>query len=62
MDQNNLIARCEKLLHELGISKTSFCKRIDLSTSAYYVWKSGTLKLAEETEGRISNFLEGFGF
>lgn len=62
LEQNNLIIRCENLLHELGISKTSFCKRIDLSTSAYYAWKSGALKLSEETEERITRFLERFGF
>ena len=62
MEENDLILRCEKLMDEMGVSKAAFCKRVNLSTSAYYAWKSGVLKLSKETMDRISRFIERFGF
>ena len=62
IEQKQLCKRCTKMMDDVGISKTSFCKRIALSTSAFYVWKAGNLELSKTTLDRIDTFLARFGY
>jgi len=54
--------RCKKFMDELGIPVTSFCRRIDLSLSGYYGWKTGEIKLSQATLERIDSYLKHYGF
>lgn len=47
-------------LDKYGTPKTVFCKRIGISASALYRFLKGDLYLSEETEQRISEYLEQF--
>ncbi len=61
-DGKELLARCERFMSELGISKTAFCSRIELSTNGYFAWRAGTLKLSEATLRRIDGYLQKYNF
>lgn len=54
--------RCKKMIEELSIPVTRFCKSIRLSTSSYYDWQNQKLKLSDSTEKRINEYLEKYGF
>ena len=54
--------RVKRFLLEFGIPVTEFCRRIDLSTSCYYEWLRGDLKLCQATLSRIENYLAKYGF
>lgn len=57
-----LIDRCEIFMDALGVPTTSFCKRINLSPSGFYRWKSGSVKLSDVTLERIDRYLTQYGF
>ena len=59
---NDLIKRCENMMNELGIPLTAFCKKIELSPSAYYKLRNGDLKVSQETAQRIETFLGKYNF
>ena len=59
---DELKERCARFLSELGIATTKFCDRVQVSTSAYYAWKAGTLKLSEDTLNRIDSYLKQYNF
>lgn len=59
---NDLIKRCENMMNELGIPLTAFCKKIELSPSAYYKLRHGDLKVSQETAQRIETFLGKYNF
>ena len=54
--------RCAKFLSELGVAVTVFCRKIGISTTAYYRWQADDLNLSIETERRIATYLEKFGY
>lgn len=47
----------KKTLHEIGIPATIFCRKMQISTAAYYRWLHGDLKLSAEKEQNIRNYI-----
>ena len=62
MNNQNLLERSQRFIDDLGIPVTKFCERVKLSTSGYYAWRNGQLKLSSETMGRIDNYLKQYNF
>lgn len=46
-------AQVKKLLQEVGIPTTAFCKKIGISTTAFYRWLRDDLRLSDEKERTI---------
>ncbi len=61
-DSMNLITRSQKMIDELGISVTSFCRNIGISTSYFYYVKNGKMELSNEVKERLNNYLTKYGF
>lgn len=57
-----LIRRCCNFIDEFGIPITVFCRKINISTRAFYDWKSGKLTLSDNTLKRIENYIGKYGF
>lgn len=57
-----IIERIERMMEELRLPATSFCKNVDISTSTYYRVIKGELNLSAETAARIDNYLKRYGF
>lgn len=57
-----LYERCQIFMDELGIPVTSFCRRIKLSLSSFYGWRSGDVILSENTLKRIDEYLKKYNF
>jgi len=53
----NLQAQTHKALQEIGIPITTFCKRMKISTAAYYRWQHNDLKLSQEKENNIRKYI-----
>ena len=49
-----------EVLAKIGIPVTRFCRAIDISSATYYRWLAGDLKLSDETESRIKNYINKF--
>lgn len=47
----------KKTLQEVGIPTTTFCKRMQISTAAYYRWLHKDLRLSEEKENKIKKYI-----
>lgn len=47
----------KKTLHEVGIPVTKFCRQTQISTTAFYRWLSGDLRLSAEKEQNIRNYI-----
>lgn len=47
----------KKTLHEISIPATIFCRKMQISTAAYYRWLHGDLKLSAEKEQNIRNYI-----
>lgn len=58
----NLLERCEHFISELGVSKSKFCRNVQISESSYYAWRTGHLTLSEETLKRIDEYLKNYNF
>lgn len=58
----NLRNRCDRFMAELGVSVTQFCKHIQLSSSGFYAWRNGQLKLSDATLARIDGYLRKYNF
>ena len=58
----SLKKRCKQMIKELGIPVTAFCRKVDISTSAYYAWHRETIDLSETTLDRIGKYLSKYGF
>ena len=56
-EQMNIQAQTHKTLQEIGIPITTFCKRMKISTAAYYRWQHNDLKLSTKTEERIKKYV-----
>ncbi len=57
-----LIRRCCNFIDEFGVPITTFCRKINISTRAFYDWKRGKLNLSENTLKRIENYIGKYGF
>ena len=57
-----LIKRCMRFISELGVPVTTFCKKVEISSSTFYKWVSGDLKLSDKTEQRIKEYIEKFQY
>lgn len=60
MEQGDL-EFCVWFLNEVGVPVT-FCKKVGISTSTFYAWKHGRLKLAAATLQRIKNYLKNYNY
>ena len=47
---------------ELSIPVTAFCRKVNISASAYYAWHRGTIDLSAATLDRIDKYLKKYGF
>ena len=54
--------RCLSFITALHLPVSRFCRNVDISPTAYYRWQSDDLRLSENTENRIKNYLEQFGY
>lgn len=54
--------RINTFLNEFGIPATAFCKRVNISYSAYQNWKRDIQKFSEKTQNRISDYLAKYSF
>ena len=52
--------KIKEYLDKYRTPKTVFCQRVGISASALYRYLKGDLYLSEETEQRISDYLEQF--
>lgn len=58
----SLQKRCKQMIKELGIPVTAFCRKVNISASAYYAWHRGTMDLSASTLARIEEYLSRYGF
>ncbi len=58
----DLIKRSQNMIDELGISITSFCRNIGISTSYFYYVKNGKMDFSSEVAERLNKYLSKYGF
>lgn len=56
----NLQKQTRKVLKDVGIPVSVFCRRLQISDTAFYRWQNMDLKLSAETENRIQNYINKF--
>lgn len=61
-DNMDLMARSQKMIDELGISITNFCRNIGISTAYFYYVKNGKMDFSDEVAQRLNNYLKKYGF
>lgn len=49
--------QAKKTLHEVGIPISVFCRKMQISQTAYYRWLSGDLRLSADNESKIRKFI-----
>ena len=54
--------RVKNLIADLELPITVFCRKVQISQSAYYRWMDGTINFKEETEDRVRAVLDKYGF
>ena len=54
---NDTRIKTHKLLKEIGIPVSVFCRKIGISQTAYYRWQTGDLRLSDEKETRIRQYV-----
>ena len=59
-EQMNLRQQTRKILDEIGIPVSVFCRKMQISDTAFYRWQKMDLKLSAETENRIQNYINQF--
>lgn len=57
-----LIKRCCNFINEFGIPVTVFCRKVNISTKAFYDWQKGKLNLSSQTLERIETYIDKYGF
>ena len=50
-----------KTLQEVGVPITSFCKRMQISTTAFYRWLHSDLRISNTKEAKIKNYIQKLG-
>lgn len=58
----NLIKRSQKMIDELGVTVTAFCRNIGISPSYFYYVKNGKMELSKEVSDRLTEYLNKYGF
>lgn len=58
----DLKERCKKMIQEMSITVTGFCRNIDLSTKSYYDWMNDKVELSKKRLESIEKYLEKYGF
>lgn len=58
----SLQKRCKQMITELSIPVTAFCRKVNISASAYYAWHRGTMDFSATTLARIEEYLSRYGF
>lgn len=53
----NLQKQTRKVLDEIGIPVSVFCRRMQISDTAFYRWQHDDLQLSENTENRIKEYV-----
>lgn len=54
--------RCKQMIKELSIPTTAFCRKVHISTSAYYQWQKNLVVLSDAALKRMDEFLSKYGF
>ena len=49
--------KTKKIIDEFQIPVAKFCRKVGISGAAYYRWQNGDLRLSEETEARIREYI-----
>jgi transposase-like protein len=55
---NDLKRRCKTMIATTEVPVSKFCRRIGISSTAYYRWQNGDLQLGEKTLKAIQADLE----
>lgn len=62
VNEMTLIERCQKMIDELSIPTTKFCKHIGVAPSSFYAWRRDIIKFSDKTLKRIDEYLSKYGF
>ena len=64
MKNNNqtVMERAMRFLDEMGTPSTKFCERVQIAGSTFYAWRSGKLRLSDDTLARIDDYLRKYNF
>ena len=54
--------RCTSFLDSLGLPISRFCRKVELSDTAYHRWIRNDLKLSDKATARIDSFLKRYGW
>lgn len=62
MNQTTLKKRVKQYLSDTGIPRTSFCKRVHISTTYLYKWLHDKRTFSEDVAERIDEYLKRFNY
>lgn len=57
-----LYERCFRFCNELGVAVTRFCSNVGISPTTLYRWRNQEIDVSEQTQRRIADYLERFGY
>ena len=62
MNQQPLKQRVQNYIEDSGIPRTTFCKRINISTGYLYKWLHNERTFSDEVVERIEAYLNKYGY
>ena len=62
MNQQPLKQRVQNYIEDSGIPRTTFCKRINISTGYLYKWLHDERTFSDEVVERIEAYLNKYGY
>lgn len=62
MDGEALRQRCGKFLEESDMPIARMCRKLNLSTTAFYKWRGSELNLTDKRLEDIDKYLTKFGY
>ena len=62
MNQRALKQRVKNYIEDSGIPRTTFCKRINISTGYLYKWLHNERTFSDEIVERIEAYLNKYGY
>lgn len=62
MNQQSLKQRVQNYIEDSGIRRTTFCKRINISTVYLYKWLHDERTFSDEVVERIEAYLNRYGY
>ena len=62
MNQQQLKQRVQNYIADSGIPRTTFCKRINISTVYLYKWLHDERTFSDEVVERIETYLNKYGY